>query len=80
MPTRILKKPEKNTRVQAPQRTDDWRKLLHKAIKRAEAIKDKRLTALHGALKSNSSAEKVLRGMGIIHDRDIEREFPPKST
>jgi hypothetical protein len=53
--------------------------LLRKAITRAEAVKDRRLEGLRNA-QVKDQAEKHLRLMGIIHERDIDREFPLKKS
>lgn len=78
MPTKLLGQTKnKPKRVLAPTRRDDWKQLLRKAITRAEASKDRRLAGLRHALVKGQ-AEQHLRRMGIIAERDIEREFPVK--
>jgi hypothetical protein len=62
-------------RIQAPERREDWKQLLRKAIEVAERTGDRRVEGLKRALVDNA-AEKHLRRLGIIHDGDLTREFP----
>lgn len=54
--------------------TVDWEALLRKAIVRAEACQDPRVSHLRRAL-TLGLAQKVLRQYGIIREADLEREF-----
>lgn len=67
------------TRAKPPSRKEDWKQLLRKTIQRAEASEDRRLEGLKNALVKDL-AEPHLRRLGIIHDRDLQREFPVQST
>lgn len=58
---------------------NQWNLLLRKAVVRAQAANDPRVTALQQAL-GTGDAEKVLRRMSIICDADLAREFPVQST
>jgi len=77
MPIRLLNQsnPSSAKRIQAPDRREDWKQLLVKAIQRAEATGDRRLEGLKRALV-DGQAERHLRRLGIIHDVDLSREFP----
>lgn len=77
MGTRLLGStaPSPVKRTQAPERRDDWKQLINKAISMAEAIGDRRLEGLKRAFVEGR-AEQHLRLLGIIHDRDLDREFP----
>jgi hypothetical protein len=79
MPTRLLNQNAQPTKraIQAPNRRDDWKQLLTKAIARAEASGDRRAIGLKQAL-INGEAERHLRRLGIIHEGDLLREFPVK--
>lgn len=77
MPTRLLNQSNQPPakRIQAPDRREDWKQLLVKAIQRAETSGDRRLEGLKRALV-DGQAERHLRRLGIIHDVDLSREFP----
>jgi hypothetical protein len=77
MRTRLLNQSNQPTvkRRQAPERLEDWKQLLRKAIQRAETSGDRRLEGLKRALV-DGQAESHLRRLGIIHDVDLSREFP----
>lgn len=80
MPTRLLNQNAQQTKraIQAPNRRDDWKQLLTKAIARAESAGDRRAVGLKQAL-INGEAERHLRRLGIIHEVDLTREFPVKT-
>jgi len=76
MPTRLLNQANPTLkRIQAPDRKADWMQLLVKTIQRAEGSGDRRLEGLKRALV-DSQAERHLRRLGVIHDVDLDREFP----
>jgi hypothetical protein len=78
MKTRILGTAPQTTpkrTIQVPERREDWNQLLRKAIQRAEVTGDRRLEGLKRALV-DGKAEKHLRLLSIIHDADLDREFP----
>lgn len=52
-----------------------WAQLLQDAIKRAEKANDPRVAGLRKALGTGQE-ERVLRRMGVISTKDLEREFP----
>lgn len=52
----------------------EWRALCQKALERARKVSDRRATGLEKALELNQE-EKVLRSLGIVCDRDLDREF-----
>jgi len=67
--------PKSQRKIQAPERKVDWHRLLQQVIRRAEQLGDRQLPGLRRSL-ADGKAEKTLRRLGIIHDGDIEREFP----
>lgn len=79
MPTRLLGRNTQQTKraIQAPNRREDWKQLLNKALARAEASGDRRAIGLKQAL-IDGEAEKHLRRLGVIHEGDLTREFPGK--
>jgi len=78
MPTRKLTPPPPQKK--APTRKVDWDVLLRLAIARATTAKDPRLEGLRAAL-GRGQAERHLRGLGIVHEGDLDREFPaPQKT
>ena len=81
MATRLLgAQPTAPKRPLAPERKEDWNQLLRSAIERATATGDRRLEGLRKALV-DGRAEAFLRLQGIIHERDLAREFPtPKNS
>jgi len=62
-----------------PKAAIDWERLMRRAIERAELTQDKRALSLKMAL-TNGKAQEVLRKMGIIGEKDLEREFPARAT
>jgi hypothetical protein len=75
MPPRLLGPATTPQRRKAPNRREDWKQLLRKAIQRAETTQDSRLVGLKAALVGDQ-AESHLRRHGIIHEADLAREFP----
>jgi len=77
MPTHLLGNKPEQRKISAPVRREEWKVLMQKAIQRAEKTQDRRLQGLRHALASNST-EAYLKKLGVIHEADIEREFPIK--
>lgn len=79
MPSRPLKPmPKSQRKIQAPERKVDWYRLMQLVIRRAEQVEDRQLSGLRRALADGKS-EQTLRRLGIIHEVDIDREFPAPS-
>ena len=67
--------PTKTRAVQAPTLKVEWQKLLRTAIARAEQAGDRRVHGLRQALADGES-EAALRRISVIHEGDLDREFP----
>lgn len=65
----------KKPTIQAPERKVDWQRLMRAAIARAEQIGSPQVHGLRKALADGQS-EAFLRRLGVIHEGDIDREFP----
>jgi hypothetical protein len=74
MKTRYNQTPPQKT-IKSPGTTAEWNRLMRTVIGRAEQLRHKSLPGLREAL-AQGRAEQHLRRMGIIHQGDIEREFP----
>lgn len=80
MPSRSLKPtPKSQRKIKAPERAVDWYRLMQLVIRRAEQVGNRQLSGLRRALADGES-ELTLRRLGIIHEVDIDREFPNKKT
>lgn len=75
MPSRPLNTQTPRPRIQPPERRQEWQRLMQLVIHRAELLGDRRLSGLRRAL-ADGEAELTLRRLGIIHQGDIQREFP----
>jgi len=76
MAIRLLNQQTKPKRqIQAPNRKEGWKQLLRQAIQQAEKAKDPRIEGLKQAFIKDD-AERYLRKLGIIHEGDLNREFP----
>ena len=62
-------------KVVTPKSHDEWSRLMRQVIERAEQLQHRHLPGLRASL-AGGNAEKHLRTLGIIHQGDIEREFP----
>jgi len=63
------------TKTKTPAGPHGWDTLLSKTIQRATLTRDPRLAGLRRAMTEGKS-ERILRQMGILSDKDIDREFP----
>jgi hypothetical protein len=74
MKTRYNQEPSQKA-IKSPGTTVEWTRLMRTVIARAEQLKHKSLPGLREALAKGQS-EPYLRRMGIIHQVDIDREYP----